>query len=199
MIHPDTTVKNVSSVIGNGVFATKLIKKGTIIVVRDQFDIILSQEQYNLVLEPLKEAMNTYIYIDKHGHFVLSWDNAKFMNHSCESNTMMTDYDFEIAVRDIEAGEEITSEYGLLNVQESYELYCDCTNCRNHLKTDDIDVHAHHWDSLVLDSILSVFNVEQPLLPLLSKEIKEKLKKIINNEYSYSSVKNLKWRKFDSS
>jgi len=195
MIHPNTMVKTVSPAIGNGVFATNLIKKGTIVVIRDKFDIILSQEEYNLLQEPLREAMYTYIYIDKHSDFVLSWDHARFMNHSCESNTMMTDYGFEIAVKDIEQGEEITTEYGLLNVQEPYELYCECTNCRNHLKLDDIDVHGHHWDFLVQESILNVFNVEQPLMPIMTNEIKQKLKELINNENNYSSVKNLKWRK----
>lgn len=192
MIHPGTKVKSVSPVIGNGVFATELIKKGTIVVVRDQFDIVLTQKEFSELPEIVRDAMETYLYHDKYGCLVLSWDHARYMNHSCSSNTLMTDYGFEIAVRDIQPHEEITSEYGLLNVQEPYRLYCGCANCREMLSRDDIERYAETWDSLIKESIKLIYANEQPLFSLLNQEVIQNIQKVIGDKH-YSSVRNLKW------
>lgn len=194
MIHPSTIVKPVSPLIGNGVFATELLKKGTIVVVRDRFDIVLSQQEFSDLPEVYKASMETYLYHDKHGHLVLSWDHARYMNHSCSSNTMMTDYGFEIAVRDILPQEEITSEYGLLNIQEPYKLECGCQDCRVNLCCDDIDRYAEEWDCLIKESIKLVPYIEQPLISLLNREVIDNIMRVVDDEH-YSSVRNLKWGK----
>lgn len=193
MIHPDTVVKMVSPVIGNGVFATAQIKRGTIVVVRDKFDIILSMTEFSALPVLMQQEMEKYMYCDKHGNFVLSWDHARYMNHSCASNTMMTDYGFEIAVRDISAGEEITSEYGLLNVLEPYGLDCGCTNCRGQLRCDDLERYGDVWDLSVRESIQLALKVEQPLLEFLSQEQLDRIKQISIDHSCYSSVKNLQY------
>lgn len=194
MIHPNTVVRTVSPEIGVGVFATRFIPKGTIVVVRDRFDICLTQDDYACLPGSVRAGMETYLYHDRCGCLVLSWDHARYMNHSCHSNTMMTDYDLEIAIRDIEPGEEITTEYGLLNVQEPYELYCGCECCRNELSLDDIDVHGKEWDKLIRESLLRVPDVEQPLLALLEGSKRERLDSLLKGEAEYSSISNLKWR-----
>lgn len=196
MIHPDTEIKTINKIIGKGVFALKDIPKGTIIVAKDKFDIVLSENDF-LKLDPvLKNSMETYMYRDKNKNFVLSWDHAKYMNHSCCSNTMMTDYDIEITVKDIKAGEEITTEYGLLNIVEPYEIYCGCTNCRKILKTDDLETYGHTWDQIIKESLLLINKVKQPLTGILSKESKIKIENFLKNPDLYSSVKNLSLNKF---
>ncbi|MCB9480680.1 MAG: SET domain-containing protein-lysine N-methyltransferase [Desulfobacteraceae bacterium] len=191
MIHPDTTIKNINPIIGNGVFALKDIPKGTIIVARDTYDLVINENEF-LKLDPvLKNSMETYMYRDKNKNFVLSWDHAKYMNHSCCSNTMMTDYDLEIAVRDIKAGEEITTEYGILNIVESYEIYCGCKNCRKILKTDDLKTYGDIWDQTIKESLLLINTVAQPLITVLSKESKKRIEELLKNPELYSSVKNL--------
>lgn len=194
MIYPHTVVKTVSPEIGIGVFATRPIPRGSIVVVRDQFDTCLTQEEYHLLPEPVRVSMETYLYHDKCGNLVLSWDHARYMNHSCHSNTMMTDYNLEIAIRDIAPGEEITTEYGLLNIQDPYEIHCQCEGCRNCLKLNDIDVYGEVWDVHIQESLLLIPQVDQPLLSLVEEESRARLDSLLLGETAYSSIRNLKWR-----
>jgi uncharacterized protein len=194
MIHPDTVVRTVSPVIGNGVFATRDIPLGTIVVVRDRFDTCLTREAFEALPDPLRESMETYLYHDRDGCLVLSWDHARYMNHSCCPNTMMTDYRLEIAVRDIRAGEEITTEYGLLNIQEPYAIHCGCPDCREHLRLDDIDRYGDQWDVRVREALLAVPDRVQPLWGLLARETRAAVLRLQRDADLYSSVKNLKWR-----
>nr|WP_279593434.1 SET domain-containing protein [Pseudodesulfovibrio sp. S3-i] len=180
--------------IGVGVFATRPIPRGTIVVVRDKFDTCLTRDEFLRLPDPIRESMETYLYHDKCGNLVLSWDHARYMNHSCRSNTMMTDYNLEIAVRDIEAGEEITTEYGLLNIQDPYEIHCRCEGCREHLRLDDIDVHGDSWDSAIKTSLLRIIDCPQPLFDLLDHDSRSRIDALLQGIEAYSSIRNLKWR-----
>ncbi|MBG0791620.1 MAG: SET domain-containing protein [Desulfovibrionaceae bacterium] len=194
MIHPHTTVQAVSPTIGNGVFATRDIPMGTIVVVRDRFDACLSRTDFFALPSVVRDAMETYMYHDRDGRLVLSWDHARYMNHNCCPNTMMTGYHLEIAVRDIHAGEEITTEYGLLNIQEPYDIHCGCPNCRHRLRLDDIDSYGDQWDRQIKRALLAVPKQEQPLWDILEPKAREKVLELQHDPDSYFSVKNLKWR-----
>lgn len=193
MIHPNTRVLSGDPAIGAGVFATAPIPRGTIVVVRDRFDVTMSREAFFALPAPQRAAMETYMYHDKCGNLVLSWDHARYMNHNCHPTTMMTDYGLEIAVRDIAAGEELTTEYGLLNIQEPYAICCGCVDCREHLRLDDIDVYGREWDERVHESLKRIPSVDQPLLPLLLGEARVRLEDFLAGRAGYSSVRNLKW------
>lgn len=194
MIHPDTTIRLVDPVIGNGVYATKAIPKGTIIVVKDSFDRVIRRQDFLSAKEPLQGMVENYVYHDKNGNLVLSWDHAKYMNHNCDPNTMMTDYDLEVVVRDIAIGEQITTEYGLLNLQEEYDIHCACANCRKRLRLTDIDQFATLWDEKILESLLRVESVAQPLWDLVDDETRKEFRELREVPKKYRSVKNLKWR-----
>lgn len=43
-MHPDTEIRHLSEEVGVGVFATKLIPKGTIVWIKDELDIVLDEE-----------------------------------------------------------------------------------------------------------------------------------------------------------
>ncbi|EGB14378.1 nuclear protein SET [Pseudodesulfovibrio mercurii] len=193
MIHPHTRVLSGDPAIGVGVYATRPIPRGTIVVVRDRFDMTMSPEAFLALPEPQRAAMETYMYHDKCGNLVLSWDHARYMNHNCLPSTMMTDYDLEIAVRDIAAGEELTTEYGLLNIQEPYAICCGCEHCREHLRLDDIDVYGDEWDVRIRESLACIPLVEQPLLPLMTGAPRARLDAFLTGKAPYSSVRNLKW------
>lgn len=194
MIHPQTVIRTVSPVIGVGVFATAFIPRGTIVVVRDAFDLCLPHEEFDSLPAPVRERMETHMYHDRCGNLVLSWDHAKYMNHSCTSNTMMTDYNLEIAIRDIAPGEEVTTEYGLLNIQEPYEIHCGCEGCRKHLRLDDIEVYGHVWDGFIRESMRLIPQVEQPLLELVDEHSRRRVDALLRGEEEYSSIRNLAWR-----
>ena len=194
MIHPHTAVRNISPVIGKGVFATEFIPKGTIMVVRDPYDLVLSNDEFRALPELMRDEMETYMYRDKHGNLVLGWDHARYMNHNCNSNTLMTDYNLEIVVRDIEKDEEITADYGLLNVIEPYKLDCGCRDCRGHLQLDDIDRLADTWDAMIMEGLMLARSVSQPLLPVMPEPHRARLEDLLAGKSSYVSVRTLKWR-----
>lgn len=156
---------------------------------------VFSFEEFNCLPDIVRESMETYVYHDKDGRLVLSWDHARFMNHSCCSNTMMTDYQLEIAVREIKAGEQITTEYGLLNIQECYDIHCGCDGCRGKLRPDDIDVFGEKWDEQIMAALTAVPDVYQPLWELISSGIRSRLEAFIADDGTYSSIRNLKWRR----
>lgn len=194
MIHPKTEIRSVSQLIGIGVFATDFIPRGTIVVIRDEFDFSFKNEEFELLPDAMQEAMYRHMYRDKSGDLILSWDHARYLNHNCHSNTLMTDYNLEIAVRDIEAGEELTTDYGLLNVIEPYELFCGCDGCRGHLRLDDIDRFADRWDADILDNLKRLETVPQPLLPAMQRSARLRLQGLLEGTQAYSSVRSLKWR-----
>ncbi|AQQ70055.1 SET domain protein [Limihaloglobus sulfuriphilus] len=193
MIHPQTTIRYICPEVGIGVFALADIPRGTIVVVRDSCDLCITEQQFGRMPQPLKSFTETYMYHDKDGNLILSWDHAKYMNHSCLSNTMMTGCNFEIAVRDISAGEEITTEYGLLNIQQPYSIDCGAPDCRKIVKADDIDTYGDIWDQLIKESMLLINKVPQPLWPLVETSTKESIKSMLANPDDYISVKTIKW------
>ena len=88
----------------------------------DQLDREFTPAQVLALDQSYKDILDKYTYRNNKGNHVLCWDNARFVNHSFNSNCLTTAYDFEIAVRDIKCGEEITSDYRLFNTQEHLEM-----------------------------------------------------------------------------
>ncbi len=114
-----------SKIHGKGVFANRNFKKGSIVI------------KYNLKPLTKKEFENLS---ESEKHFT-SFENNKywlfpsperFVNHSCNPNTnpdLVNKYD--IAIRDIKKGEEITTDYRKDNVP-GLDMKCNCRskNCK---------------------------------------------------------------------
>lgn len=192
MIHPNTEVRFVSKTIGSGVFATARIPKGTITFAQDALDIEISPAAFGQLDETHQNIVEKYSYIDPRGVRIVSWDNAKFVNHSCDCNTISTGYGFEIAIRDIEKGEELTDEYGLFNIDREIPISCGCKNCRRALKPTDIETYYPIWDSLIKDAVARVKKVKQPLWQLLDQTTRDELVAYLENRVDYRSVLCLK-------
>jgi hypothetical protein len=193
MIHPNTEVLFVSKDIGYGLFATAAIPKGTITFAQDPLDIIITSKKFLRLDQKSKDLVETYCFMDQHGDRILSWDNGKYVNHSCNPNTMSTGYGFEIALRNIQPGEEITDEYGLFNVQETIPLHCNCKNCRKHLKPTDIDQYVNIWDNQIRDALVYFTEVDQPLLKMLEPITIKNVLGYLNNNKPYVPVSVLKF------
>lgn len=194
MIHPDTAIKYVSEQIGLGVFATADIPKGTLVYVRDPLEVKLAPREFNALDAAQKAAVEKYSYVDAQGNLILSWDHAKYMNHSCECNTIGTAYGFEIALRDIEAGEEITTEYGMLNIQLEYEIGCGCRQCRGMLRAGDIDRYHGVWDGWIVEALKQAPRVSQPLWPVMDDATQRELDAYFAGKSVYRPVLTRKWR-----
>lgn len=194
MVHPHTELRHVSDAIGDGVFATELIPKGTLVYVKDPLEIDLSIGAFESLSNPVQKIADKYSYIDERGHRILSWDIAKYVNHSCEPNTVSSGYGFEIAIRDIEAGEQITDEYGLFNLEWSIECHCGSASCRGVIRGGDIDEYYPRWDEWVIDALKQFSSVEQPLRTYLAESKARALEKYLRTGKGYRSVYELKYR-----
>jgi len=97
--------------IGFGLFALNKIPKGTIIWKLDHgLDLVLDQAVYP---EPINSFIKKYAYREGY-RLILCSDDARYINHSFNPN--MHDYvdsngSWTVALCDIEAGEELTSDY----------------------------------------------------------------------------------------
>jgi hypothetical protein len=94
-----------SKIHGKGIFAKKDLKKGEIVL--RWHPIKLTPEETKNLIEKQKE----HTISNKEGYYWMQ-PPEKYMNHSCDPNTdMNTDDFYDIAIKDIKKGEEITSHY----------------------------------------------------------------------------------------
>jgi hypothetical protein len=193
MIHPNTELRFVNKHIGYGVFATAKIPQGTVVYVKDALEADIEPDNPLFENPHYKELIEKYSYIDNRGHFVFSWDAARFVNHCCNSNTISTGYGFEIAIKDIEKGDEITDEYGILNLKNELKLKCSRANCRKAITPSDLDNHAGTWDEQIKAALAKFNAVEQPLLKFIDKSIYEDVMGYVNSGSGYISVANQKF------
>jgi len=195
MIHPDTEIRLVSPEVGYGVFATKKIPMGTIVYVKDDLEIMISQEDYHKYSDSLKKVIDRYSYIDPEGYRIISWDFAKYTNHCCDPNTISTGYGFEIAIKDIEPGEQITDEYGIFNLDREIHLVCDKQNCRKVVCNEDFDKYYKEWDQKIIPSLKRVPFVPQPLYEFIDEITKRELEEFFKDPSKYKSVYHLRFKK----
>ena len=167
MIHPDTELRFISPEIGFGVVATKKIPKGTITWVQDDLDQVFTPRQVQRMGSRMQQLIDTYCFRNRKGQFVLCWDHARFVNHSFNSNCLSTCYDFEFAVRDILPGEQLTDDYGYLNVSHPFQPIDEGTE-RKVVYRDDVLRMAPAWDQLLQETFPLMTSVDQPLSDLLS-------------------------------
>lgn len=176
MNHPHTELRFINKHIGFGVFATKLIPKGTITWAIDDLDQVLEPSFVNSLDPERYKLVKKYSYRDEDGKYVLSWDLGRYVNHSSNANSMGTAYNFDIAVRDIQPGEEITNDYGSLNLEEPFDCAPEKGTIRRHIMPDDMLLYHRIWDELVLEAFKFFQHVDQPLGHLVPKIYQEKVK-----------------------
>jgi len=170
VVHQDTELKLVSEEIGHGVFATHFIPKGTIVWVRDDLDRVFTPAQAAAMEPVYQQILEKYSFVDSRGNIILCWDHSRFFNHSCNANCMSAGYDFEIAVRDIQVGEELTDDYGTLNLRENFGCLCRHPECRKEIRPDDLRYFAPHWDKKVSEAFHQIPKVAQPLWYLIKEK-----------------------------
>ncbi len=187
MIHPDTEVRFISEEIGYGIVATKLIPEGTITWVQDELDQVYTPEQVAEMLPYTQEMIDKFTFRNSKGNYVMCWDTAKYVNHSFNSNCISTPYDFEIAVRDIQPGEELTDDYGYLNVSEAFKAKDEGT-ARTTVYPDDLLNFHKEWDDKLAASFKKLNKISQPLERLLPQNIKSTVQQVLKGEKKMDSI-----------
>lgn len=187
MIHPDTELKFISNEIGYGVVATKFIPAGTITWVLDKLDREFSPLDFQN-MEPIYQTiLDTYTFRNNKGNFILCWDNGRYVNHSFNSNCLTTAYDFEIAIRDIQPGEQLTDDYGYLNISFPFRAANEGTK-RKIVYPDDLVKYYKVWDNKIKKVFGKISKVDQPLMQIVSDEIQETITKVVEGEVEMDSI-----------
>lgn len=189
-MHPDTELQFISEEIGYGVVATRFIPRGTITWVQDELDQVFTPQQVSKMQELSRQMIDKYTFRNNKGNFIMCWDISKYVNHSFNSNCLSTAYDFEIAVRDIHPGEELTDDYGYLNVTEAFKAKDEGTP-RTTVYPDDLLNFHEQWDIQLETAFREIGKVDQPLHQLIPIQTREKIKRIMDGKDLMDSILNL--------
>lgn len=192
MLHPHTRLVWISDEIGYGIVATKFIPKGTITFADDALDIIIKDDSPLIHSPLLKNTIDRYSYMNSKGERVICWDFGKYMNHCCHPNTLTTGYGFEIAIKDIQAGEEIKDDYGLFIDDHEMTFVCQQENCRLKFDYNDYEKLAPEWNQKIQEALKKTMSVEQPLWAYLDEQTIEGLQSFQSTPSSYIPVNSQK-------
>ena len=113
-----------SPVHGLGCFTEEAIKAGQIVWVFDgRIDVRVRVSELGDFPRPVREFLRRYGYEEiEQGQrtIVLCGDHARYMNHSDQPN--LIDGDTNVAARDIRAGEELTCNYYVFDLDAGRKL-----------------------------------------------------------------------------
>ncbi len=189
MIHPKTELKFISDAVGYGVVAKEFIPKGTITWALDKLDREFEPSEVSKMDTLYQEILDTYCFRNNKGMLVLCWDISRFVNHSFNSNCLTTAYDFEIAIRDIMPGEQLTDDYGYLNISTPFDPIDEGTK-RKTVYPDDLLKYHQDWDKLLQAAFDHITTVDQPLRNLITDPIWKKAQRISEGEMEMDSILN---------
>ncbi len=192
MLHPYTELRFVSDEIGYGIFATEFIPKGTITWVKDELDRVFTPQELEKLNPATLEHLLKYTYRNSKGEYLFCWDLTRYVNHSFEPNSMLTSMGFEIAIKDIPRGTEITNDYGTLNIIEPFQCANDPDHERQFVCPDDLLRLNKKWDQLIESAFTHISSVGQPLFKFLTSDQSSVIDQINRGETTIPSViKNL--------
>ena len=118
----DKVVVRASPIHGRGVFASRRIEPGEVII--DGCRDVLSEE----TVKALPPDERIYLSVID-GRTILMQPPARFVNHSCNPNARGAD-DCDVAIRVIEPGEEVTVDYAAEVPGMAMRCNCKAPNCR---------------------------------------------------------------------
>jgi uncharacterized protein len=173
MIHPDTELRFVSREVGYGVFAVRPIPCGTLTWALDPLDQLFPPDRVASLDPAYRSILTRFAYVDLEGRTVLSWDHGRYVNHSCDPTSAGGGSDdFEIALRDIAPGEQITDDYAELDTDETFPCSCGAENCRGVVEPRARGPIRASLTRAVRAALGRAPHVPQPLLPFAREPLK---------------------------
>ena len=122
---PEVEIKK-SNIHGQGLFAVRDFKVGEVVVKWNPK--ILTEKELNEL--PPEEK---HFILRRGGKIFLMQSPERFVNYSCDPNTH-SDEGFDVAIRNITAGEEITSDYAGEDSLEKFKCRCGSSKCQKIIK-----------------------------------------------------------------
>jgi uncharacterized protein len=107
------TVIQKSPIHSIGLFANQFVPKGTITWQQDpEFDIYLPDNFLEKIPEVIRDEFYGWVYFDYSAEkYILCCDNQRFINHSSDNYNIISEPSKDVALRDIQIGEELLCNY----------------------------------------------------------------------------------------
>lgn len=187
-----TRVQFISSTVGVGVVAEQPLPAGTIVWVADPLDRLLSSDEVASLPALARDSAMRFMYRDNQGRYMLLWDHAKYVNHSFTPNCMPTPYGCDMVIRDIAVGEELTGDYGMLNIIENFSPEPEASPyARSVVRGDDLLRCAQDWDARLKPALLACTQIDQPLWDLLELGDAKALQRLSRGEEEPRSLSSM--------
>ncbi len=102
---------------GVGLFADQLIPKGSVTwKYHPKFDMAFTAEDVAEMSESARKIFMWYAYYDfDQNKYILCFDDQRFINHSRNNANIESTPDADVAIRDIQIGEELLCDYALFD------------------------------------------------------------------------------------
>ena len=153
---------------GKGLFAKRFVPAGTISIIEKGCPKCKSISPKQLEKRPDRDFMLSHapITLSSFPNFLVPCDDRiYYINHSCNANSLDAD-GFDIVVRDLECGEELTCDYRMFR-DNITNFLCDCgeENCSGLISCvypfpkDLLD----YWSKKIQNVLEIARRVEQPL------------------------------------
>lgn len=117
-----------SSIHGKGLFALRRFEPGEVVLHWNLSHAIRNEEVASLAAEERK-----YLHPLDQYRSVIVQRPERFVNHSCNNNTVVREF-CDVAIKRIEPGEEITSDYSSDGSGASFNCTCGDENCRGEVR-----------------------------------------------------------------
>lgn len=168
MVHPDIELRFINETVGYGLVARRLIPRGSITWARDRLDRTFTSDEIDAMPRVLQAVVGQ---VHVHRPTGLSHLLGHLAVHEPLVRAVIAahGWDFEVAVRDIHPGEELTDDYATLNIERPFECECGASECRATILPDDLVRHHARWDAQVRAVFPLLATVEQPLLHLVNE------------------------------
>jgi uncharacterized protein len=156
---PKTEFKD-SAIIGKGRFAKEAIGKGEIIAIKSGRIINKQQlQEYSAEIKASQHQISDEFFIAPLSEDEFN-ESMCYINHSCNPNMGLSGNIIVVALRDIEAGEELCLDYAMLfSGGPSFECRCGEDNCRKTITGEDWKItdlqqrYGNRFSSYLLEKI----------------------------------------------
>lgn len=125
----DVEIKR-SGIDGLGAFALRPFKIGEVVL---RWDV--SKRVPRGRVAGLPDSEKKYLHPYDEESLLVVQPPERYVNHSCDNNTEVRNF-CDVAVRDIRAGEEITSDYEADGAGLKFDCRCGSAKCRGSIGND---------------------------------------------------------------
>ena len=167
MIHPSARLLPAAAHIGDGMFATAPIPRGTIVWTQDVLDQVFSPDSFESLPPALYEQVDRYAHLDPDQNRILCWDEGRYINHDCAPTLRGVGPWFQAARRDLVPGDELTCDYAECNIDPPLRCSCETSQCRHIVRASDLVRFGPLWDAEARELAALAATVQQPLWPYL--------------------------------